>query len=136
MRRNGEARLIHLQTHKPAEHQIVIEPSHNIRALRSSHQQRSSEHPGGIDGRPHRAVHLVEQRRQFRQRRLGHLLDPSEQVLFRQPGRRAQRGGCVFGPLEGNQSDMDRFFGAFVGTVPVYDFYAPASIGRSIARNL
>jgi flavin-dependent dehydrogenase len=41
----------------------------------------------------------------------------------------------LFGALRGNQADTDRFFGAFVGTVPVNEFYAPANIDRIIAKN-
>jgi len=39
----------------------------------------------------------------------------------------------LFGALQGNQPDIDRFLGAMEGTVPIPEFFAPANVERMIA---
>ena len=38
--------------------------------------------------------------------------------------------------LQGNQGDTDRFVGAFVGTVPREEFFAPENVQRNVQRIL
>lgn len=41
---------------------------------------------------------------------------------------------ALFGALNGNQTDTDRFIGALVGTVPIPEFFAPTNIERILTE--
>ena len=41
---------------------------------------------------------------------------------------------ALFGTLRGNQTEINRFVGALVGTIPIPEFFAPANIQRILTE--
>jgi len=84
-----KAGLDHVHAQEPAEQEVVLQllTERLLAADRiQTDQQRGLQQPLGWDGWPTvLGVHGIQQRRQLRQRRIGHVLDSAQRVVKRNP---------------------------------------------------